>query len=441
MDVDAARDTEGPGEGGAGAARPAASELPPTARAPGAATITTEARRRPEDVVPRRLRGYLALDDFEPAARRRLPRQIYGYYAGAAETNQSRDDNRSAFRGVAFVPDTLRDVSGRSTAATLFGERYRFPFGISPMGLSGLSCFEGDLVLARAARAEAIPMAMSATSIMPLERVAAEGGARWFQAYLPGDADRILAMVDRVERAGFDTFVLTVDVPVPGNRENNVRTGFSIPLRPSPKLLADGLTHPGWSIGTFGRTLRAGMPHMENMDAGRGPPILSRDLVRAIGNRDGLSWDHVDLIRRRWRGRLVLKGVLAPGDAREAAARGVDAVWVSNHGGRQLDGAIAPLHALPAVKASAGGMAVLFDSGVRRGSDVLKALALGADFVFLGRPFLFAAAAAGQDGVRHAIGLLGAEVDRDMAMLGVARIDEVSRRHVCDAHPRLGGSA
>ncbi len=424
---------------GVGATRHGASELLQTDRSPGVATITTEERRRPDDLVPRRLRGFLALKDFEPVARRRLPRQIYGYYAGAAETNQSRDDNRDAFRRLAFVPDTLRDVSRRSTAATLLGERYRLPFGIAPMGLSGLSCFEGDLVLARAARAENIPMAMSATSILPLERVAAEGGARWFQAYLPGEPERILAMVDRVARAGFDTFVLTVDVPVPGNRENNVRTGFSIPLRPSLKLLADGIIHPRWSIGTFGRTLAAGMPHMENMDARRGPPILSNDLVRAVGNRDGLSWDHVELIRRRWRGRLILKGVLAAGDAREAAARGVDAVWVSNHGGRQLDGALAPLHALPAVKAASGDMAVLFDSGVRRGSDVLKALALGADFVFLGRPFLYAAAAAGIDGVRHAVALLGAEVERNMAMLGVSAVEEVARRHVCDAHPRLDG--
>lgn len=393
--------------------------------------------RRPDDAVPRRLRGFLALDDFEPAARHRLPRQLYGYYAGGAETDQSRDDNRRATRDIAFVPHVLVDASRRSTAATLFGDTYRFPFGIAPMGLSGLATFEGDLVLARAARAEGVPMVVSATSIMPLERLAAEGGARWFQAYLPGEPDRIAAMVARVGRAGFDTLVLTVDVPVPGNRENNIRTGFSIPLRPSLRLALDGITHPAWSLGTFGRTLRAGMPHMENMDARRGPPILSRDLVRAVGRRDGLSWNHVDLIRRLWTGRFVLKGILSPADAGQARARGVDAVWVSNHGGRQLDGALAPLHALPAIKAAAGEMAVLFDSGVRRGTDVLKALALGADFVFLGRPFLFAAAAAGLPGVRHAVGLLGAEVERDMALLGVNGVGELGRGHVCDAHPRL----
>ena len=387
--------------------------------------------------MPPRLRAFLALDDFEVAARRRLPRQIYGYYAGAAETNQSRDDNRRAFRDVAFVPRSLADVSGRSTAATLFDVPYRMPFGIAPMGLSGLSTFEGDLVLARAARAEGVPMVVSATSIMPLERLARDGGARWFQAYLPGEPERIAALVDRVAAAGFDTLVLTVDVPVPANRENNTRTGFSIPLRPSLRLFADGAAHPGWSVNTFLRTLRAGMPHMENMDAVRGPPILSRDLVRAVGRRDGLSWDHVDLIRRRWTGRFVLKGILSARDAREARRRGVDGVWVSNHGGRQLDGAVAPLHALPAVKDEAGDMAVMLDSGVRRGTDVLKALALGADFVFLGRPFLFAAAAAGLAGVRHAVGLLGAEVERDMALLGVDRTDALGPELVCDAHPRL----
>ncbi len=419
---------------GLGATRHSQADLQGTASAP---AVAAGVARRPDEAVPRHLRRFLALDDFETAARRRLPRQIYGYYAGAAETNQSRDDNRRAFRDIAFLPTVLADVSRRSTATTLFGEAYRLPVGISPMGLSGLSTFEGDLVLARAARAERVPMVVSATSIMRLERLAAEGGARWFQAYLPGEPDRIATMVARVAAAGFDTFVLTVDVPVPANRENNTRTGFSIPLRPSLRLLLDGMTHPTWSLGTFARTFRAGMPHMENMDAHRGPPILSRDLVRSVGKRDGLSWDHVDLIRRLWKGRFVLKGILSAADAREARRRGVDAIWVSNHGGRQLDGALASLHALPAIRTEAGDLPVLFDSGVRRGTDVLKALALGADFVFLGRPFLFAAAAAGEAGVRHAIGLIGAEIERDMALLGVNDLREIGPQHLRDAHPRL----
>lgn len=388
---------------------------------------------RAEAALPRHLQRYLALDDFQLAARKVLPRQIYGYYAGAAETGQSLEANLRSYRDIALLPRVLADVSRRSSAAQLLGRRYGQPFGIAPMGLSGLSTHQGDLVLARAAAAENIPMVMSATSIMPLERVAAEGGARWFQAYLPGEGDRIAAMMDRVGAAGFDTFVLTVDVPVPANRENNIRTGFSIPLKPGLRLAYDGITHPRWSLGTFLRTLLDGMPHFENMDAFRGPPILSRNLVRAIGARDSLCWEHVALMRRRWPGKLVLKGILSAHDAMMAREHGVDAVWVSNHGGRQLDGAVAPLRVLPAIKAASGDMAVVIDGGIRRGSDVLKALALGADFVFLGRPFLFAAAAAGEAGIRHAIGLLGAEIMRDMALLGTNAIDEIGPEHILGA--------
>ena len=370
------------------------------------------------------------MEDFQPIAKRRLPRQIYGYSAGAAETNQSFQAAAASYRTLGLLPRVLVDTSGRSTAARLFGTDYALPVGIAPMGLSGLSTFEGDLVLARAAATEGSLAVMSETSLIPLERVRREGGSRWFQAYLPGEADRIAAMVRRVAAAGFETLALTVDVPVAANRENNVRTGFSIPLRPTPRLFWDGLTHPRWSCGTFLRTLAQGMPHFENMDAFRGPPILARSVERNLGSRDGLCWEHVALLRRLWAGKLVLKGVLARADVAMAREAGVDGVWLSNHGGRQLDGAVAPLVALPGAKAEAGGMAVLIDGGIRRGSEVLKALALGADFVFIGRPFLFAASCAGEAGVRHAFRLLGAEIGRNMAMMGLCRITDLTRDHV-----------
>ena len=292
------------------------------------------------------------------------------------------------------------------------------------MGLSGLATYEGDLVLAKAAAAEDIPMVLSATSLMPLERVADEGGAKWFQAYLPGEPDRILAMLDRVERAGYETFVLTVDLPVPANRENNERAGFSIPLRPSLRLALDGLMHPDWTMNTFLRTNARGIAHFENMDAFRGPPILSRDLVRSIGARDQLNWKHVELIRARWKGSFVLKGIMNVGDAMRAQASGVDGIVISNHGGRQLDGATSPITVLPEIAAKVDDLVLMIDGGVRRGTDVLKCLALGADFVFVGRPFLFSAIA-GIDGVRHAIQLLAREIDRDMAMLGAREVGEI----------------
>jgi len=399
-------------------------------------TYTPPPLATPQVVVPParsehvRLRRYLSLDDFEKTARRRLPRQIFGYYAGGAETEQSLRSNFVSFRDIALIPRVLTDVAHRTTTTRLFDQTYSMPVGIAPMGLSGLSTFEGDLVLAKAARAANALMVASATSIMPLERICSEGGATWFQCYLPGEKDRILAMIDRVRRAGFETLVLTADVPVAANRENNIRTGFKIPLRPTPRLLWDGITHPRWSVGTFLRTLSKGMPHFENMDAFRGPAMLSSTVVRDIGKRDGLSWKHVDLIRQNWPGKLIVKGLLHPNDVSFARESGVDGIWVSNHGGRQLDSAVSPMRMLPAIRAQAGNMAVLIDSGIRRGTDVLKAIALGADFVFVGRPFLFAAAVAGEAGVRHALGLLNDELDRDMALMGLRNLKDLTSEQI-----------
>ncbi|GGG34133.1 alpha-hydroxy-acid oxidizing enzyme [Caldovatus sediminis] len=386
----------------------------------------TFAAARPKPAVPRHLRRFLALHDFEDAARRHLPRMLHGFVAGGVETDWTLRENRAAFGDWAFVPRVLVDTSGRSTAATLFGRAYAAPFGIAPMGASALIAYRGDLVLAQAAAAANIPMIMSASSLIPLEEVRRNGPNTWYQAYLPGEAARIEPLVDRVAAAGFDTFVLTVDVPVAANRENNIRNGYAIPLKPNLRLAWEGITHPRWLLGTLLRTIaRHGMPHFENMDAGRGPPIVSRTLMRAFGERDRLNWQHLELIRRRWKGRLVVKGVLAAADARIARESGCDGVIVSNHGGRQLDGAIPSLRALPEVAAEAGGMTVMLDSGVRRGTDVLKALALGAQFVFVGRPFLCAAALGGEEGVVHAIRLLAEEVNRDMALLGINRLSEL----------------
>lgn len=387
-------------------------------------TTTTRLTRS----VPRALRPMLALDDFEAAARRHLPRPIFGYVSGACETCASFRDNRDAFGALNLVPRVLQNVGNRSQSVTLFGKTLAHPFGIAPMGLSALAAHDGDVVLSRAANAAGTFAILSATSLTPLERVAQEGGSRWFQAYLPGEPERIDAMVDRVAAAGFETFVLTVDVPVAGNRENNVRNGFDAPLQPSARLAWQGVTHPRWLLGTALRTLRhRGMPHFENMDAFRGPPIVSRNLVRAIGKRDQLSWDHVARIRARWKGNLVLKGILSVEDAVTACDHGIDGIIVSNHGGRQLDGAVAPIRVLPGIaRAVDDRLAVMLDSGVRRGTDVIRALALGAKFVFVGRPFLFAAAAFGEAGVRHAITLLADEVDRNLAMLGIRDIADVS---------------
>jgi L-lactate dehydrogenase (cytochrome) len=382
---------------------------------------------RSRSAVPRALRRYLSLDDFEATARRRLPKFLYGYIAGAAETDAALADNRRAFDEYGFVPRVLNDVSGRAQITKLFGKTYAAPFGIPPMGSAALCAYRGDAVLTRAAAAMNVPMILSASSLIKLEDIRRENPAVWYQAYLAGDPSRIEPLVDRVAAAGYDTFVVTADVPVPPNRENNIRNGFQVPLAITPRIAWDIVTHPHWLFGTWARTLmNHGMPHFENMDARRGPPVLSKNLMRNIGKRDQLTWKHVELIRRRWKGKLVVKGLISPADARIARESGVDGVIVSNHGGRQLDYTVSALRTLPEIAAQANGMTVMLDGGIRRGTDVLKALALGAQFVFVGRPFLFAAVAGGEAGVQRALTLLRDEIDRDMALLGIRSIGEIS---------------
>jgi len=376
--------------------------------------------------APRVLQHMLALEDFEEEARRYLPRPIFGYISGGAETNAALRGNRGVWDEIAFVPKTLVDVSGRSLKTTLFGRTYDAPFGLAPMGGTAMAAYQGDVVLARSAAACNLPMIMSGAALTPLEKVRAAGPTSWFQAYLPGEDAVITQLLERCARGGFDTLVLTVDVPVLANRENNVRTGFYTPLRPSLRLAWDGLIRPRWLFGMFLKTLLLhGMPHFEQM--GPRVPLLSMTAERGRGPRDQLSWKHVALMRRLWKGKLLIKGVLDRNDARMAREHGVDGVMVSNHGGRQLDGAAAPLRVLPGIVEEAKGMTVILDSGVRRGTDVLKALALGANFVFVGRPFLYAAAIAGDAGVHHAIGLLKEEIHRDMALLGITSLTEMRR--------------
>jgi len=378
--------------------------------------------------LPRRLRNILCLDDFEAAARRHLPRPLFGYISGAAETNGSLSDNRRQFGDYSFLTRVMADVSHRSCGMTLLGKRYRAPFGIAPVGISAISAYRGDIVLAQAAQAAGVPAIMSGTSLIRMEEVADAAPDTWFQVYMPGDDTRLDGLIARVAAAGFGTLVVTVDIPVWANRENNVRTGFSMPLRPSLRLAWDGLTRPRWLVGTFARTLlRHGMPHFENSFAMRGAPLLSSSAIRDTTGREHLNWEHIRRIRRQWHGAMVVKGILHERDAQMAHECGADGVIVSNHGGRQLDGAAAPLRVLPRIVDMVGDrMAVMMDGGARRGADVLKAVSLGARCVFAGRPFMYAAAVGGRSGVDHALTLLRDEVSRNMAMLGVNSLAELN---------------
>ena len=396
----------------------------------------SESTKRASDAErpPRVLRNILSLDDFEAPARRTIPRPIFGYIKSGAEREDSMRANRAAYESLEFMPRTLVNTSERTQQTTIFGHTYDSPFGISPMGGTSITAYQGDIVMARSAAAANIPMILSGAAFIPLEKVKAAGQTAWFQAYIPGDNEAIIKLVDRVARAGYETLTVTVDVSVSANLDYSLRSGFRKPFRPTPRFIWDVLVRPRWLFGMFLRTLMLhGMPHVENM--GPRSPMLSRTADRPRGGLDRLSWRHIELIRGNWKGNLVLKGVLNKKDARIARESGVDGIIVSNHGGRQLDGAIAPLRALPGIIAEAGDMTIMIDSGIRRGTDVLKALALGAKFVFVGRPFIYAAAIAGDAGVSHAVGLLRSEIRRDMALLGVNTLAEVTGDCLANADP------
>ena len=378
------------------------------------------------------MKDIVCLADFEALARRKLPRGVFGFIAGAADDGVSARANQQAFERMAFRTRILVDTSKRSTVVHTLGRQWALPVGIAPLGAAGVAGFQADLALARAAAAENIPFVLSGSSLVAMERVLRENPTAWFQIYPSVDSAETARLIARALECGFETLVVTLDVAVAGNREQDLRNGYSSPLRPSLPLFVDGLRHPRWLFGTFLRSIWAeGMPHFENLTAAR-VPMLSMHATRGH-RRDSLSWDDLKRMRDQWTRRLVLKGVLSTEDMRLAREHGVDGVIASNHGGRQLDGAVAPLRVLRELAGVAGPVSLLYDSGVRRGTDVLKALALGACHVFIGRPFLYAAAVGGTAAVRHAVGLLRAELERDMALLGCSDFSDLGSRIIIDS--------
>ena len=379
-----------------------------------------------------KLKNLLSIADLEHAAKRYLPPSVHGYVVGGSETETSLTSNRASFDNWRFLPHVLVDVSARSQKRELFGKTYQSPVGISPMGVTSLCGFDGDMALARAAQQVGVPFVLSGASTTKLERVAAEVPDAWFQAYLPSRRQTIGPMLERIANAGIGVLVMTVDVPIASTRENELRNGFSVPLRLSRKLVTGGLSRPRWLVQTFMQTLlKQGVPYFENFSATRGNRIITAASGDHRVGRASLCWDDLKWVRDQWRGKLVIKGILRPDDALMAAQIGADGIFVSNHGGRQLDGAIAPLDALPAIVAAAPRLKVLIDSGFRRGTDVLKALALGADFVFVGRPAMAGLAVGGQAGVIHALTLLQREIDVDLALLGCPDIALLSPDFLC----------
>ena len=374
------------------------------------------------------------IPDLREAAKRRLPRGVFEFVDRATEDHVAVADNRTAFAEVRLRHRSLVDVSGRSTATTLFGKPMALPMAIAPTGAAGLCWYRGELALARAAAKAGIPLTLSTASMTAMETIAQEagekaGGRLWFQLYVWKRRDLSHRIIERARDAGYEALIVTVDSAVSGNREYNARNGFALPFHPSPTFLMDVALHPSWTLGVMGRYLRTtGMPTHENYPAEFQGTITSgvagrRDEMRI----DSLSWDDIKVFRAMWPGILMLKGVNRTDDALKAHNHGVDAVIVSNHGGRNMDSAAATLRVLPEIAEAVGDkMTVLLDSGVRRGSDIVKALALGAKAVLTGRATLYGTAVAGEEGAAKAIGLLKTEMDKTMAYTGCNRVDEIS---------------
>ena len=365
--------------------------------------------------------------DLRRLAQRRLPHGVWEYAERGTEDEVGMARNRAAFDQVTFRPRVLRGVEKVDTRANLLGLPSAMPLAVAPTGAAGLLWYQGDLMLARAAARAGVPFTISSASTMDLEQIATAGGRLWFQLYLWENRELSLAVVDRAHAAGCDTLFVTLDMAVAPNREYIHRNGFGTPFQINARNTLDVLRHPRWLLATMGRyQLNGGIPSQANLPDRLRSKVTKGAAPGALFKQDDLDWDGLKQIRDRWPGKLVLKGVLHPDDAKLALAAGADGLVVSNHGGRALDSSAATITALPAIVDAVGGrMAVLLDSGVRRGSDVVKALALGADGVLAGRAPLYGLAAAGEAGVDRALELLRAEVARTMAMLGARNVGEI----------------
>jgi len=379
----------------------------------------------------RDFRRALTIEDLRVMARRRLPNFTYEYVEGGAEDEVALRRNRDVFERIAWLPRTLAGVGTPDLSTEVLGETCHLPLIIAPTGFNGMLWPQGDLALARAASDAGIPFTLSTVSNYSLARMTTELSERiWFQLYPFKDPAAVDHLVDRAEQAGCRTLVVTTDVPVLGAREWDQRN-YRAPMQLSLRSKLDVLAHPGWLRRVM---LPGGAPEFENLKELLPPGAHSALAgVRFMGTQINarLSWDDMARIRARWKGRLVLKGILCVEDARRAVEMGADGIVLSNHGGRQIDSAVSGVELLPAVSAEVGErITVLVDGGFRRGSDVLKALALGADAVMIGRPALYGLAAGGQAGVAHALGLLRAEMERTLALLGCRSLGELGRHLV-----------
>jgi (S)-mandelate dehydrogenase len=372
------------------------------------------------------------ISELRELARKRLPKGVFEFIDRGAEDEVALKNNRAAFERLTLVPRVLNDVSVIDQKIELFGRSLPTPMVIGPTGAAALLWYHGDLELARAAAATGIPFTIASATTLPIESILEVGGRQWFQLYPYENRALSNALVQKAYDLGCEALVVTADTATPPNREYVVHNGFAIPLRLSRKNVVDVLTHPRWLRSVFLRYLfTGGLPRYANLPQELQAKVTENPRFGAGFKCDNLDWNEIRSLRKSWRGIFMIKGIVSPQDAVLAVREGVDAIVVSNHGGRNLDGVIATMDALPAVlDAVEGRVPVLLDSGIRRGSDIVKALALGAKAVLLGRAPLYGLAIAGQAGVQRSLDLLREETGRVMAFCGCRTIAEIARELV-----------
>ncbi|HUB91224.1 MAG TPA: alpha-hydroxy-acid oxidizing protein [Dyella sp.] len=365
-----------------------------------------------------------SIENYRDAARKRLPKPIYDYLEGGADAELALDHNRKVFANIKLLPRRLRDVSKRSCKTTFLDSWLSAPFMLGPTGLNGLFWRNGDIALARAAAKEGIPFVLSTASNSSLEEVAKQSdGDKWFQLYVL-NRNMTSSLVQRALECDYSTLVLTVDVPLGGNRERDIRNKFHPSNMSLARYVYWGISRPSWGC----QMLSSGKISLANLGAGQGDAAIQAALISRSMDQT-FDWEALQWLRNLWPRKLLVKGILHPEDASMCLDLGIDAIVLSNHGGRQLDAAASPMEVLAETAQIFPGR-VLIDSGFRRGSDVVKALALGASGVLIGRPVLYGLATSGEGGVREIIKILRREIEDTLCHLGCCEISELSPHHI-----------
>lgn len=373
---------------------------------------------------PKYANRFPAIEDLAAKAKGRIPHVAWAYLESGTGSESLVHRNRSAFEAIKFTPRFCKGHLEAVVKTQLFGKTYPCPIGMAPVGLTGLIWPKAEQYLAKAARRLEIPYCLSTVATETPETIGPLVGSQgWFQLYPPKDMKLTTSLLNRAKNAGFHTLVITADVPMASRRERTRRAGLTMPPKITSKLLWQGLTHPVWSYNT----LRRGLPRLRTVE-GYSENTDFKFVSGFVGNRLGgtLDWDYCQKLKDLWEGTVILKGILHPDDAQKAIDIGLDGIWVSNHGGRQFNGAPASIEALPNIKDIVGNQVpIIFDSGVRNGLDIMRALHLGADFIMLGRPFLYGVAALGVYGPDHALHILEDDLKNNMVQLGAKDIDAI----------------